>query len=208
MNKRYMDFVPAAKKKAVKVRKEEKPAPVEDFNVEEYISVEDAKVAARRKAQAEPKYGVVEDLRPTFVNTNVEKSPLGKTTSDDARKKELAEIKSQKIVKRPLARKSPAKVAKKSVAKEAAPVVKPAEEKKETLAIPKNRFVKTKVEKRPLSKNVYKKEIVAPKEELTGPITIISKPDGSSHVGLIVTVVITIILGAAAGTVAFLLLPK
>lgn len=71
-------------------------------------------------------------------------------------------------------------------------------------------FVNTeKVRKRPLSKNVYPKKPVVPKEEKpTAPVTIIDKPEKDSKVGLIVTIIITIILGAAAGTVAFLLLPK
>ena len=80
----------------------------------------------------------------------------------------------------------------------------------------KPKFVKTEVKKRPLSpnsrkvasKNVYEKK-AAPKEEVaSGPVTIINKPEKDSRVGLIVTIIITIILGAAAGTVAFLLLPK
>lgn len=75
--------------------------------------------------------------------------------------------------------------------------------------LPKARFVNTeKVDKRPLSKNVYQKKVVAPKEEPQGPVTIIAKPEKDSKMGLIVTIVITIVLGAAAGTVAFLLLPK
>ena len=45
-------------------------------------------------------------------------------------------------------------------------------------------------------------------EKPTGPVTIISKPEKESKVSLVVTIIITIILGAAAGTVAFLLLPK
>jgi hypothetical protein len=75
------------------------------------------------------------------------------------------------------------------------------------------RFVRTEVEKRPLSKSVAQKKIVsgAPKQEQEAPskpVTIIHKPEKDSKVGLIVTIIITIILGAAAGTVAFLLLPK
>ena len=75
---------------------------------------------------------------------------------------------------------------------------------------PKPNFVNTeKVRKRPLSKNVYPKKVVVPKEETpSAPVTIIDKPEKDSKVGLIVTIIITIILGAAAGTVAFLLLPK
>lgn len=83
--------------------------------------------------------------------------------------------------------------------------------KKKALKAPvKPAFVNTeKVRKRPLSKNVYPKKVVVPKEEKpTAPVTIIDKPEKDSKVGLIVTIIITIILGAAAGTVAFLLLPK
>ena len=75
--------------------------------------------------------------------------------------------------------------------------------------LPKARFVNTeKVDKRPLSKNVYQKKVVAPKEEPQGPVTIIAKPEKDSKMGLVITIIITIVLGAAAGTVAFLLLPK
>ena len=78
-----------------------------------------------------------------------------------------------------------------------------------TLKVSQARFVNTdKVVKRPLSKNVYQKKIVEPKEVPQAPVTIIQKPEKDSKVGLIVTIIITIILGAAAGTVAFLLLPK
>ena len=74
---------------------------------------------------------------------------------------------------------------------------------------PKPKFVNTeKVAKRPLSKNVYPKKVVAPKEEPAAPVAIISKSEEDSKVGLVVAIIITIILGAAAGTVAFLLLPK
>ena len=59
-----------------------------------------------------------------------------------------------------------------------------------------------------LSKNVYKKKVVVPKEEPSGPTTIIEKPEKDSKVGMVVAIILTIILGAAAGTVAFLLLPK
>lgn len=89
--------------------------------------------------------------------------------------------------------------------------VKDAEIEEKKMKIPRNPFVNTaKIPKRPLSKNVYapKKKVVAPAEEPQGPVTIIAKPEKNSKMGLIVTVILTIILGAAAGTVAFLLLPK
>ena len=49
---------------------------------------------------------------------------------------------------------------------------------------------------------------MVPKEEPKGPVTIITKPEKDAHVSMVVAVILTIILGAAAGTVAFLLLPK
>lgn len=67
----------------------------------------------------------------------------------------------------------------------------------------------TAIKKRPLSKNVYKKPLAEPiKEEPAATITIIDKPKKESKVGLIITIILTIIFGAAVGTVAFLLLPK
>ena len=83
--------------------------------------------------------------------------------------------------------------------------------KKAKLGLPvRPAFVNTeKVRKRPLSKNVYPKKTVEPKAEVpVAPVTIFDKPEKDSKVGLIVTIIITIILGAAAGTIAFLLLPK
>ncbi len=77
---------------------------------------------------------------------------------------------------------------------------------------PTARFVNTeKVAKRPLSKNVYPKRAVVPKaveEQPHKPVTIINKPEKDSKMGMVAAIVITIILGAAAGTVAFLLLPN
>ena len=93
------------------------------------------------------------------------------------------------------------------------PVEKPVERAPKnagkTFNVPKSPFINQgKVEKRPLSKNAYQKKVVVPKEEPKGPVTIIAKPEKDAHVSLIVAVILTIILGAAAGTVAFLLLPK
>lgn len=199
MNKRYMDFVPknkqlatekvAAEKLVAKkpVEKVREPEPESDIRIEEYFAV----AKPRRK---EPEFGVIEEYRPTFVGTKVEKRPLGSAKPAVS----AAEIKAKKIVGK--AAEKPAEAPKK-VAEEPA--------KKDVLKVPKNRFVNTdKIEKRPLSKNVYKKKIETPKEKPSGPVTIISKPEGGSHIGMIVTIILTIVLGAAAGTVAFLLLPK
>ncbi|MBR3132048.1 hypothetical protein IKG33_01395 [Candidatus Saccharibacteria bacterium] len=82
-------------------------------------------------------------------------------------------------------------------------------EERKTMKIPQTTFInKEKVVKRPLSKNVYQKKVEKPEKVQTEPVTIISKPEKDKHAGLIIAVIITIILGAAAGTVAFLLLPK
>lgn len=145
----------------------------------------------------EPALGVVEDLKPKFVNTNVPKRPLGEASHFRTKKTGVAAAKARKIG-----------------ARAAASVEKPVENSKKTGAsgiysTPKSPFINQgKVAKRPLSKNVYQKKITVPKEEPKGPVTIISKPEKQANVGLIVTVILTIILGAAAGTVAFLLLPK
>ena len=78
-----------------------------------------------------------------------------------------------------------------------------------TMAIPKSPFInQNRVEKRPLSKNVYKKPIPKTEEPVSGPVTIIAKPEKEKGINLVITIIITIILGAVAGTVAFLLLPK
>ena len=78
-----------------------------------------------------------------------------------------------------------------------------------TYQVPKSQLVQQgKANKRPLSvKNVYP-EKKAKKEEPKGPVTIITKPEKQAHAGMIIAIILTIILGAAAGTVAFLLLPK
>ena len=78
-----------------------------------------------------------------------------------------------------------------------------------TYTIPNTPFInQAKVTKRPLSKNVYRKKIEATKEGAIKPVAIVSKPEKDSKAGLIIGIVITMILGAAAGTVAFLLLPR
>lgn len=98
----------------------------------------------------------------------------------------------------------------KPVAESKQPSLNELDKKKTELKLPpKPAFVNTeKVRKRPLSKNVYQKPVVVPKEEPSSLVTIINKPEKDSKIGLVVTIIITIILGAAAGTVAFLLLPK
>ena len=74
---------------------------------------------------------------------------------------------------------------------------------------PKNPFINHgHIAKRPLSKNFYQKPPQVSEEKPSGPVTIITKPEKDTKVGIVVTIILTIILGAAAGTIAFLLLPK
>jgi len=199
MNKKYMDFVPAkpvSKEPERPVRKTVVVTEVEEVAVEA-IFEERKRPAGVSSGLKAPKLGVIEDFQPKFVQTDVKKRPLG-----------AAKAKAKKV-KMPI--RDSAKIDKifETALKQA--TADDANDKG-TVKVPKSAkspFVNTeKVVKRPLSKNVYQKKIVAPKEEPSGPVTIISKPEKDSKVGMIVAIILTIILGATAGTVAFLLLPK
>lgn len=150
--------------------------------------------------------GTIEDLSERFVKTDVPKRPLSQRVYPANNSEELKEIKAQKVGKpeRRFGRKTTSRgEIKKS------PTVKEKDTIKKTYQLPKSPFInQNKVQKRPLSKNVYQKQVEPPKETAQGPVTIITKPEKQAHAGLIVTIILTIILGAAAGTVAFLLLPK
>ena len=82
----------------------------------------------------------------------------------------------------------------------------------EFLKAGKSPFIRTaSVEKRPLSNSVATRKpnlTKISKDEPSDPATIIEKPEKDAHVGIIVTVILTIVFGAAIGTAAFLLLPK
>lgn len=143
--------------------------------------------------------GVIEDLSSKFIKTNTDKRPLNSGKPAAAQ----TQPKTQAVEKK--GRASDSKNKKSSDKKSKVKNSGASSEYK----TPKSPFINLdKVTKRPLSKNVYKKEVAAPKEVPKGPVTIINKPEKESHIGLIITIIITIILGAAAGTVAFLLLPK
>ena len=153
--------------------------------------------------------GKIENYAGKFVKTEVEKRPLNERSEATARA-----AKAKKISARmPVLGKNRGKVAVASEAQAKKTEAKKNEAKKAEQArmpIPQRPFVNTeKVVKRPLSRNVYPaRKAPEPKEEPKGTVTIIEKPENDSRVGLIVTIIITIILGAAAGTVAFLLMPK
>lgn len=223
MNKKYIDFVPAKKQPVAApqaprrapaakaepiherpVRRTTRPVaqPREVIYTEE--SYEEVHLGASTDTfsiKNEPEYGVIEDFRPKFVKTEVEKRPLSRSHFTP-QASDIGTIKSQNITKN----------------RKTSPVENPVENSKSTdrgtpqsstLKLPKSPFItQAKVAKRPLSKNVYEKKIEPTKEKQTGPVTIIDKPEKEPLVGKIVTIVLTIILGAVAGTVAFLLLPK
>lgn len=201
MNRRYIDFVPTHKVEKTATKPAAKAAPasakkpgIDEVEISEMFAVRENKPRAGVTVSKHPQKKPA-TYEEKFVRTNVSKRPLGED-------KDVAAAKAHKLTRMPV---QPVKAAPK-----VATAPTPAEKKAaETVKLPKANFVNTeKVAKRPLSKNVYQKKIVVPEEEPAGPITIINKPEKDSRVGLIVTIIITIILGATAGTVAFLLLPK
>lgn len=183
MNRRYMDFAP--RKSGAPKKQTVKPA---------------VKVAVAKPA--------VKTVAPKLV-----------TAPKPVQKKPVAKPAVKPVAKPAVAPKKAAKLGEVEVLRKIEPKQKPSEKPgakgikirpaSETFKMPKPRFInQDKIKKRPLSKNVYKKKVVAPKEEPKGPVTIITKPEKQAHVSLIIAIILTIILGAAAGTVAFLLLPK
>ena len=173
--------------------------------------VEKRPLGHQGKTKDEPKT----DETSKTVKSNVAKPATPKpATSKPATKsatikfatKPVAAVKpaTRPTVIRPVQKATPAK-----------PVVKPATGIKSGTTRPvtgvgKIAFVNTsKIEKRPLSRSAYvKKPVVLPEEKPSKPVKIIDKPEKDSKAGLIIAIILTIILGAAAGTVAFLLLPK
>lgn len=215
MRKQYMDFVPSKSgaKKTVrpvtpsqpKVVRASKPAGTHAVRANGSTGVRAAKVKTAEVANASDKVsfvgekgaklGEIENLNTRFVNPNVPKRPLNAAPHFTVVKTEVAKAKSQRVIDRERGADEPKAVQKDGTSKE--------------YKVPKTPFInQDKVQKRPLSKNVYQKKEVKPKDEKQAPVTIIAKPEKQAHAGMIVTIILTIILGAAAGTVAFLLLPK
>lgn len=170
----------------------------------------------------EQQFGVIQDYETKFVETNVKKRPLGRKTEAPVKqanvKKVAKPVRTElKNNKRPVSAK-PANKARAAVDAdaifesaliEANELFDDDKPKKKEKAPRKNPFVNTeKVEKRPLSGSVGRKKVIVAKEEPSEAVTIITKEKKDSKISIIVAVIITIILGATAGTVAFLLLPK
>ena len=182
MNKKYMDFVPANRRVASAKKNANSAKPVA---MRKMTTMSHPRSKATTKEMA---LGVVEDFG--------EKNPSVKKNS----------LSENDLAKEAKAKKVGLKAEKKRVG------LVGLETKKvdETFRTPKPQFInQDKVVKRPLSKNVYPKKAVAnPEEKPKGPVTIISKSEKHSHISLVVMIILTVILGAAAGTIAFLLLPK
>lgn len=170
----------------------------------------------------EQQFGVIEDYEARFVETNVKKRPLGRRAEVSAKqavakkvtKPTRTEVKNNR---RPVSAKLASKTRTvvdadaifESALMEANELFDDDKPKKKENAPRKNPFVNTeKVEKRPLSGSVGRKKVIVAKEEPSEAVTIITKEKKDSKISIIVAVIITIILGATAGTVAFLLLPK
>ena len=214
MSRQYIDFVPSRARKVTttKTAVVSRPKtgvvsrPKAEVIVPKVRVVSRPKVVAPREAvpktvvpkqtqprKAEPRLGVIEDLGTNY--RGVEVVPKNNVKRDNVGKSDLKTIKAKKVGLGEISEKTTSSQAK--------------TEDKKTYKTPKSPFInQDKVVKRPLSKNVYQKKVEVPKEKPKGPVTIITKPEKQAHVSLIVTIILTIILGAAAGTVAFLLLPK
>ena len=204
MNNKYIDFVPAKKGAASRLEMV-LPKP-------QVASRAGSKVGIRAEAQVKPKVGVRAKSQMEFrVKPQIATRVRPQAKKDEAKLARI--IKSQKSAGAlddaglGVIESLGVDNAKDSVTELGSTGLSKGSDK--TFKVPKSPFInQNKVEKRPLSKNVYQKKIVVPEEKPKGPVTIISKPEKDAHVSLIVAVILTIILGAAAGTVAFLLLPK
>ena len=184
-------------------------------------SVSVGRVATKKTvAPSKVKLGEIEDLSPKFVKKDVPKRPLN-DGSELNKPKGAAEAKSKKIGGRLRLRssKNNAKSKNEAVAGNKIGNTQNTSVKGQSAyTVPKSPFInQDKVTKRPLSRNIYH----APDEkalEMTSQMidkkagrkttTIIDKPAKDSKIGMVVAIILTIILGAVAGTVAFLLLPK
>ncbi len=208
-----------------------KKAEPEEMPLEE-IFEEKPRPAGVSTGLHEAKFGVIEDYRPKFVRTEVPKRPLAAKPASKPVPAQVRPTQSRPAAK-PMVRSG---APKKPMAKKPAVVPKPIAQRLATQKPVSQRsvakkpvgpegpritkFLNTnKIEKRPLSRTVPK--FVPPVPELKfddepekkskkkkSLERIITMPDKDSRAGMIIAVILTIILGAAAGTVAFLLLPK
>lgn len=212
MNKRYMDFVPSkstpvSRQQKVATRKQTvRMASTPRTVVKTSTGVNfDTRHNTTRSTRREPEMelGVIEDFAPKFIKTTTEKRPLnsGKTAP-----RRVANNVSQSAKVQKASAKVSGGIAKTGSAVRTRQVAKT----NANYETPRTPFINMdKVVKRPLSKNVAQKnEKKILKKDAKKPVVAAKKKEKDSKVGLIITIILTIILGAAAGTVAFLLLPK
>lgn len=197
MNKRYIDFVP--------VRQNGQPGGVVPTgHIRRPVRAGGRPARAARIVQTQEVYRELPELREDLVSLDL---PVG----DLAGRGFEREVEVDFGVIEDL----PTRTASEEVAErrrlEAARVQQMADAKK-TYEIPKSPFInQASVQKRPLSKNVYLKKLEAESEKSSAmpePVTIVSRKEKDSKSGLVVGIVATVILGAVAGVVAFLLLSK
>ena len=240
MNKRYIDFVPverggavssaAVRRQAIKKTVAKRPVVTEPSRSELPIirKVEPATTFSRNiggvSTRKSAEFGVIEDYHPKFVQAEVKKRPLGSKAASSVSVGPAVRTTNyrQRVAKTGVTVRSVgirATTLKMSGARAANATSIVAAKKPVAMApagaVRANFINVGKIEKRPLSKNVYARKAPATtvqkekaKEISKKPTVIIAKPEKDSKLGLIVAVILTIILGAAAGTVAFLLLPK
>lgn len=178
MNRKYIDFVPNNKK-----------------------PVTTQTTVIRTVSVMVPKNTVVEEIDDieTELEEIMEQVPAAKTPEKAPEKvQEVEEVNEQKPIK-------------KAPAFEITTLDAP----KENPAYHRPNFINSeKIVKRPLSKSIApKKPAPEPKKEEKStpppaPKIIVAKPQKESKVGIIIAIALTVVLGAAVGTIAFLLLPK
>ena len=167
-----------------------------------------------------PKLGVLEETTSRFVKTVVDKRPLsgggaaqsvavGVDAADLIKQRQdgNAKLWAAKAIKVKNRTKKTAKTADNGVANSA----RVKKEANTGYNIPKSPFInQANLSKRPLSKNVYRKpeEITSEFASSTNAVAIVSQPQKESKWRMVIGIIVTAILGAAAGAVAFLLLPK
>lgn len=204
MNKKYIDFVPAKRvekgvpvKRAEVVTKKAVPAKLVEAPVRRATTVKRKVGTSARVVEIPTKKAKESALRTGRVHGVMYRAVPEQKTEEG-----LGVITSVGLVENSVENSGTEGVAQPSVSE------KKVADKKD-YQIPKSPFIsQVEVKKRPLSKNVYQKEIKATEETDKGPVTIIAKPEKDSKAGAVIAIIIAIILGAATGTVAFLLLPK
>ena len=200
MNRKYIDFVPTAKGEN---------AHRQSTNLRKTVAVEHKSEKVIRKMpettpsasgfsiKNEPKLGIIEDYNPKFVNNEVPKRPLHSqsiaTITTSSTKIAGTTVAKATTIKAKKVRAEFSDVNRGLVVEK--PVKKPVEKLSKNgenvnFVPPRSPFInQEKVLKRPLSKNVYQKNVEVPKEEPKGPVTIITKPEKDSKMGLLVTII-------------------